>query len=313
MKDDFICCIIATRKAFHEPGVIMNYLIKINERDREFTPSDKKIADFIRENPEELININSANLAKLTGTSQSAVIRFVQKIGYKGYLDLKLDIAKSIEDDYELKKGQVIVEGDSISDIMAKSKNNVLTAVEKTYALLDEEKIREVANLIDKAKEVYLAGIGSSGLICEDFLYKLQRAGKKASYERDAHTNIALISNISKDDILICISYSGNTAEIDIAASFAKEVGARVISITKSAKSPLANLSDELLLIPEIEKEMRFGAISSRFSSQIVTDILFYAFIVKNMDQVSKKMKMSKNLTSKLKIKSHEGGKIEHN
>ena len=281
----------------------MDYLIKINQRIDEFTPSDKKIADFIINNPKQTVGSNTSELATMTETSQSAIIRFVKKIGYKGYIDLKLDIAGSLEADSELLKDEVIAGGDYIESIISKSKNNVSSAVEKTFALIDKEIIKRAVDEIDKANSVYLAGVGSSGLICEDFLYKLQRAGKKAYYQRDAHTNLSLITNISNEDILVSISYSGNTEEVIIASEFAKEIGANVICISKSSASSLAHIADELLLIPEIEKEMRFGAISSRLSSQIITDILYYGYISRNMDQVTENLRISKQVTNKLKDK----------
>lgn len=198
-------------------------------------------------------------------------------------------------------KDEVIAESDDIDHIIEKTKNNVLTAVDKTYTLLDVDTLENVVNKINKNNSIYLAGVGSSGLVCEDLLYKLQRAGKIAFYQQDPHTNMALLTNIKNEDVLICISYSGTTKEILLSVDYAKKVGATVISITKSANNILARASDEVLLIPAIEKEMRFGAVSSRFSSQIITDILYYGYVANNMDQVLDNMKVSKELTNKLK------------
>ncbi len=281
----------------------MDYLIKINQRMPEFTPSDKKIADFIVDNPRLVLNSNTQQLASMVDTSQSAIIRFVKKIGYKGYVDLKLDIAKSLEADANQIEDEVIRGGESTQTIVSKSKNNVLSAVEKTFALLDDEVIENSIKYLVEAGDIYLAGVGSSGLVCEDFLYKLQRAGQKAYYQRDAHTNLALITNIKKDDILVCISYSGTTKEVIIAADYAKNIGAKVITITKGANTGLSKLSDQVLLIPEIEKEMRFGAVSSRLSSQITTDILYYGYLADNMNDVTENLKISKQLTNNLKDK----------
>ena len=281
----------------------MDYLIKINQRMPEFTPSDKKIADFIVDNPRLVLNSNTQQLASMVDTSQSAIIRFVKKIGYKGYVDLKLDIAKSLEADANQIEDEVIRGGESTQTIVSKSKNNVLSAVEKTFALLDDEVIENSIKYLVEAGDIYLAGVGSSGLVCEDFLYKLQRAGQKAYYQRDAHTNLALITNIKKDDILVCISYSGTTKEVIIAADYAKNIGAKVITITKGSNTRLSKLSDQVLLIPEIEKEMRFGAVSSRLSSQIATDILYYGYLADNMNDVTENLKISKQLTNNLKDK----------
>ena len=279
----------------------MTYIIKINERSEDFTPSDKKIAQYILDNSSEIPAMNSESLAQASNTSQSAIIRFVQKLGYKSYIDLKLDIAQSLEAARDIAKSEIINRNDGVDEIIAKSKNNVLSAVEKTYALIDRDVIESVVGEISMAQAVYLTGIGSSGLICEDFLYKLQRSGKKAFYERDAHTNLSLLSNMTSKDLLICISYGGKTKEIQIAAEFAKEKNVKVVTITKSTKGKLANLSDYALIIPEIEKEMRYGAITSRISSQIITDILFYGYVVSEMDQVVGNLRTSKKLTDQLK------------
>ena len=281
----------------------MDYLIKIKERWDEFTPSDKKIGEYIVDNPQEIVECNTLDLAELIDTSQSAIIRFVKKIGYKGYIDFKIDVAKSLEETNELFLDEVITKNESIESIISKSKNNVLATVEKTYALIDTEAIKRAIEDINKANNIYLAGVGSSGLICEDFSYKLQRSGKKVFYQVDAHTNLALVTNIDKDDLLISISYSGLTKEILIASEYAKKVGAKVISISKSLNSTLPQNSDELLLIPEIEKEMRYGAISSRLSSQIITDILYYGYVAANTEKVNENMRTSKLLTNKLKDK----------
>lgn len=281
----------------------MDYLIKIKERWDEFTPSDKKIGEYIVDNPQEIVECNTLDLAELIDTSQSAIIRFVKKIGYKGYIDFKIDVAKSLEETNELFLDEVITKNESIESIISKSKNNVLATVEKTYALIDTEAIKRAIEDINKANNIYLAGVGSSGLICEDFSYKLQRSGKKVFYQVDAHTNLALVTNIDKDDLLISISYSGLTKEILIASEYAKKVGAKVISISKSLNSTLPQNSDELLLIPEIEREMRYGAISSRLSSQIITDILYYGYVAANTEKVNENMRTSKLLTNKLKDK----------
>ena len=281
----------------------MDYLIKIKERWDEFTPSDKKIGEYIIDNPEQIVNYNTLQLAEIIKTSQSAIIRFIKKIGYKGYIDFKIDVAKSLEEKNEFLLDEVISKNESIENIISKSKNNVLATVEKTYALINTEAINRAIADINKANNIYLAGVGSSGLICEDFSYKLQRSGKKVFYQVDAHTNLALVSNIDKDDLLIAISYSGLTKEILIASEYAKKVGAKVISISKTQNSALANNSNELLLIPEIEREMRYGAISSRLSSQIITDILYYGYVAANTEKVNENMKTSKLLTNKLKDK----------
>lgn len=278
----------------------MEYLIRIKDKKENFTQKDKLIADYIIKNKDKIINESSLDLAKNTQTSQSAVTRFVKKIGYKSFVDMKVDVAKSFEKEEEYIEDE-IKENDKTHDIINKSKANIQKTLDKTYALVDEEKIKKAGELINTSNRIYLCGVAGSGLICEDFYYKLLRAGASVFYEKDAHTNLSAISHIKKGDILIAISYNGKTKEVIEAAKFAKENGAEVISITKSEKSKLKDLTDILLKIPSSEKELRYGAIGSRFSSFVITDILFFSYISKNYEKVKKSLKISKDLTDKLK------------
>ncbi|MDY3005828.1 MurR/RpiR family transcriptional regulator [Anaerococcus porci] len=278
----------------------MEYLIRIKDKKENFTQKDKLIADYILKNKDKIINESSIDLAKNTKTSQSAVTRFVKKIGYKSFVDMKVSIAKSFESKNEYIEDE-IKKDDKISEIIDKSRANIQKTLEKTYAIIDEKNIEKAGNLINMASRIYLCGVAGSGLICEDFYYKLLRAGANVFYEKDAHTNLSAISHIKKGDILIAISYNAKTKEVLEAMKFAKENNARVIAITKSEKSKLKDLSDIILKIPSSEKEIRYGAIASRFSSFIITDILFFTYIAKNYENVNESLKISKDLTDKLK------------
>ncbi|MSS77569.1 MurR/RpiR family transcriptional regulator [Anaerococcus sp. AGMB00486] len=278
----------------------MEYLIRIKDKKENFTQKDKLIADYILKNKDKIINESSIDLAKNTKTSQSAVTRFVKKIGYKSFVDMKVSIAKSFESKNEYIEDE-IKKDDKISEIIDKSRANIQKTLEKTYAIIDEKNIEKAGNLINMASRIYLCGVAGSGLICEDFYYKLLRAGANVFYEKDAHTNLSAISHIKKGDILIAISYNAKTKEVLEAVKFAKENNARVIAITKSEKSKIKDLSDIILKIPSSEKEIRYGAITSRFSSFIITDILFFTYIAKNYENVNESLKISKDLTDKLK------------
>lgn len=84
--------------------------------------------------------------------------------------------------------------------------------------------------------------------------------------------------------------------------NYAKIKGASLISISKNENSKLAKDSDVFIKIPSSEKEIRYGAIASRFSSLIITDILYFSYIGLNYDYVVDNLKVTKEFTDKLKI-----------
>ena len=72
----------------------MNCLIRIRQRYAGFAQSDKKLADFCFQ-PDHARHLSSQQLASEAGVSQSSVVKFAQKIGFKGFPALKLAISEA--------------------------------------------------------------------------------------------------------------------------------------------------------------------------------------------------------------------------
>jgi glucosamine--fructose-6-phosphate aminotransferase (isomerizing) len=119
----------------------------------------------------------------------------------------------------------------------------------------DERAIKEVANLIKKARGIYLVGCGSSYHACLSASYKFSSIAKM-------HVNVALASEFSNykdfivpESLVIAVSQSGETADVLEAVRSAKERGAKVISIVNVMGSSLMRESHEALMMnsgPEI-------------------------------------------------------------
>ncbi len=74
----------------------MSPLVKIrSERDR-MSAVERRIADFVLENAQLLRDYSSQQLANALGISQSSVVKFTQKLGFKGYPDLKYSVGEAI-------------------------------------------------------------------------------------------------------------------------------------------------------------------------------------------------------------------------
>ena len=74
----------------------MSALVKIrSERDR-MSAIERRIADFVLENAQLLRDYSSQQLANALGISQSSVVKFCQKLGFKGYPDLKFSVGEAL-------------------------------------------------------------------------------------------------------------------------------------------------------------------------------------------------------------------------
>ena len=105
----------------------------------------------------------------------------------------------------------------------------------------------------------------------------MTRIHQNVMYDRDLHTLMPRIAQLDKNDVVLVISYNGETESVNSIAKVAKTMGARIVGVTKyNLKSTLSTLSDIRLFVPVEEKEIRLGSIASRNSLLTITDLLYY-------------------------------------
>ena len=240
------------------------------------TKNELEIADFLLQAPQVIKTLSSKELAAAIGVSQSSIIKFSQKLGYKGYLEVKLAMveavnAKVVDTDW---LGNISLKDnfEQLSQKLLASKNNVLS---ETSSLNNVRNIDEAVKAIMAANRILVSGIGASGLVATDLSYKLQKVGKAANAEPNGHIQIPYCSTFGKKDLLFCISESGNTSEVVEAATVAKKNGAVVISLSSFGSNKLNNVADIKLYTVAEKSSVRLSSILSRTSQEFVIDLLF--------------------------------------
>ena len=278
----------------------MNCLYIIREGMKDFTEGEKKIGKYILLNKDEVINLSAQELASKVSASPAGVIRFSKKLGFKGFTALKVELAKENEDEI-IDFSEFISEDDDVNIMVKKAIKSNIDILEKTYRLININVVEKAIDVMAKAKKIYLYGVGASGLIALDFQYKLLRIKKDVIYSHDSHIQLSTASHIGKDDVAIGISYSGETKEINIAINQAKENGAKTIAITKYNSSTLSKSADMVMYIPNEERELRLGAITSRISALTLIDILYLGIAKSNIEETKSYITETRNLIKKIK------------
>ena len=204
-------------------------------------------------------------------------------MGYKGLPAFKVELAK---EKVNLDEGDIetfLNPSDSLMMLLQKTESMLTQNIKETFALLDYHALEKAMESINEAKTVYLLGVGGSSIVCLDFYHKMTRIHQEIVYDRDLHTLMARIAQLEKDDVVIVISYSGETESVNSIAKVAKKHGAKIIGVTKyNLKSTLSTLSDIRLFVPVEEKEIRLGSITSRNSLLTITDLLYYGIAKKD-------------------------------
>jgi len=147
---------------------------------------------------------------------------------------------------------------------LIKEKNILETA--KNTISIEAEAIKNLINLLDKDFEnavqsiyasngrVIVTGIGKSANIASKIVATLNSTGTPAIFMHAADAIHGDLGNIQKDDIVICISKSGNTPEIKVLVSLINNYGNKIVAITGNPESFLAKNSN-FVLNSYVEKE----------------------------------------------------------
>ncbi|MGX7030657.1 MurR/RpiR family transcriptional regulator [Vagococcus zengguangii] len=245
----------------------MNILQIIENKYLDFSIKEKKIADYLLQNAEEVKNINISVLAKETGSSPATITRFSKKVGVDSFVELKMLLnSHKVEDS----NAETINETEIANEIL----KYYTKVIEETKARVDYKKLEEAVNLIRGARNVYIYGLGNSGLTAQEFSYRLMRMGLSAKEIVDPHIMLMNDAIIESTDVIIVISSSGETPEIIKALTNTNSSKSKIISLTSFSKSTLADISDIVLLsyYSRFINNERF--VNSQFATIYVVDII---------------------------------------
>lgn len=281
----------------------MNCLIRIRQRYAGLARSDKKLADFLLAQPDRARHLSSQQLASEAGVSQSSVVKFAQKVGFKGFPALKLAISEALASNPNPQSMQLHnqIRGDDPMRLVGEKliKENV-TAMHATLDVNSEEKLLESVVMLRAARRIILTGIGASGLVARNFGWKLNKIGHHALVEQDMHALLSTVQAMDKDDLLLAISYSGERREINLAADEALRVGGKILAITGFTPNALQQRATRCLYTIAEEQATRSAAISSTSAQMMLTDLLFMALVQQDLEHAPERIRHSEALVKKL-------------
>lgn len=281
----------------------MSSLLRIRQIYSSLAQNDRKLADFLLADPDRARHLSSQTLAQMAGVSQSSVVKFAQKLGYKGFPALKLALSESLAAPAATSAIRVhnqILSTDSLKIVGEKLLVEKQAAMRATLDINSEERLRQALEMIASARRIMLIGIGASGLVAKDLSYKLLKIGIMANAESDTHVQLATMQALSDKDLLLAISFGGARREINLAAEVARQTGAKVLALTSFSPNPLQLLADHSLYTVAEQSLTRGAAISSSTAQYALTDLLFMALIQNDPDRASVRIRHSEALVKKL-------------
>lgn len=231
------------------------------------------------EEPSQVAMMSVRDLAEQCRTSEPTVIRFCQKVGYKGYRDFRMALA--------LEAGRASLEGDStpaqlevlpdddLAGVVAKVGALDRKAISDTIEQVDIESLAKVVSAIEGARRVEVFGVGASGLVALDLEQKLRRIGLNVWASVDGHAALISAALLRSGDVAIGISHSGEVLDVIDPLLVAGETGCATVAITNYPRSPLARAADVVLTTAARESKFRSGAMATRVAQLTIIDCVY--------------------------------------
>lgn len=244
------------------------------------TPLESEIASYILNNKDEITKLKIQELADILFISKSAIHRFVKKIGFNGFNDLKVSIAKEnadlLENNSYINVNYPFQAKDNPRQIAFKLLELYEKAIKDTFEYVDLDQIKAVSQLIDSADVIDVYTHAHNSNIAENFQDKMLTIGKSVNCPSSFYNQRLTVLASDQKHVAIILSYSGKTTFILPIVKKLYEKGVKVIQIGKAGSNYYSQYVTYHLSISDSENNRdRMSQFSSHIAMQYIMDVLY--------------------------------------
>lgn len=244
------------------------------------TPLESEIASYILNNKDAVTKLKIQELADILFISKSAIHRFVKKIGFNGFNDLKVSIAKEnadlLENNSYINVNYPFQAKDNPRQIAFKLLELYEKAIKDTFEYVDLDQIKAVSQLIDSADVIDVYTHAHNSNIAENFQDKMLTIGKSVNCPSSFYNQRLTVLASDQKHVAIILSYSGKATFILPIVKKLYEKGVKVIQIGKAGSNYYSQYVTYHLSISDSENNLdRMSQFSSHIAMQYIMDVLY--------------------------------------
>ena len=233
-------------------GEMNNLLtVRIQQNMATFSKGQKLIARYIMEHYDRVAFMTASRLGATVGVSESTVVRFATEIGYTGYPELQQAMQEMIRNKLtSVQRMEVTANRIGENDILDSVFTQDMDIIRRTMEETSHENFYAAADAISNARRVYIMGARSSLALATFISYYLKLLLENVILVQSTSEAeiFEQMIRIDEGDVVIGISFPRYSKKAVKALNFARKSGAKVVAITDSTLSPLAEPADYLLL-----------------------------------------------------------------
>lgn len=244
------------------------------------TPLESEIASYILNNKDAVTKLKIQELADILFISKSAIHRFVKKIGFNGFNDLKVSIATEnadlLENNSYINVNYPFQAKDNPRQIAFKLLELYEKAIKDTFEYVDLDQIKAVSKLIDSADVIDVYTHAHNSNIAENFQDKMLTIGRSVNCPSSFYNQRLTVLASDQKHVAIILSYSGKATFILPIVKKLYEKGVKVIQIGKAGSNYYSQYVTYHLSISDSENNRdRMSQFSSHIAMQYIMDVLY--------------------------------------
>ncbi len=255
----------------------MSPLLKIRSERDQMSAIERRIADYVLENAHLLRDYSSQQLASALGISQSSVVKFSQKLGFKGYPDLKYSVGEEVarSNGHDEDRHAPSAADDPHAALAESLWRHKAQAEEETRLINPPDRIDAIADAIAGAGRVFVIGLDEDGIAARAFALKLSLLGILTVHHFDPVLMATSVSAANPGDVLLAFSEHGNQVALShIARQFHERKG-KVVSVTRHTANPLRAHADLSLLVSAHDERAHIEPLLYQTALQHLLDLIF--------------------------------------
>jgi DNA-binding MurR/RpiR family transcriptional regulator len=264
------------------------------------TTANRAVAEQLLRNPVRATAWGIEELASHAGTSAPTLSRFARSMGFSGFAAMRDAMAQVLQGMLQpMEKLRDAMTPSGKSGAVTQSLEAGLNNSRAAAQALDEAQLTRISASLVKASTVYVMGFGISAHLAAMLALDLQPFCKQLiNVVEFGGTEVAAgrLMNIAKGDVLLTMSFPRYARDAVQLTNYARDRGARVIALTDSIASPLAALSDELLLAPASHPVIS----SSSVAATLMIEALVTSLMISRSEHVSQAGKLTEAIADYL-------------
>lgn len=274
---------------------------RINECYGSLSKGQKILATYITDNYDKAVFLTAAKMGQVVGVSESTVVRFATHLGYKGYPEFQKALEEMVRNKLNsIQRMEVTYGRISQSHILETVLQSDQEKIKDTLEHIDEHAFELAVDTIIKAKHIYIVGIRSCAPLAAfmAFYFNLMFENVTLLQTNNSSELFEQMVRISKDDVIIGISFPRYSMRTLKAMEFANNRNAKVITLTDSVHSPM-NLYSSCNLIARSDMASIVDSLVAPIS---VINALIVALCMKKQGEVAKTLETLEDIWNEYQV-----------